>query len=79
MTGEVMNEYVEQRRGSAERPLAVNEVEAKFRRTAGAVLQAAAAERLLELVWELDRASNLNALCELLRGSAAPSGLARLT
>ena len=77
--GQAMHEYVEQRRGSAERPLTVGEVEAKFRRTAGAVLRAAAAERLLELLWELDRAENLDALCGLLRGSAAPSERARLT
>ena len=78
-SGEVLNEYVEQRRGSAERPLTVSEVQTKFRRTAGAVLRAAAVEHLLELVWDLDRAGNLNALCELLRGSAAVPERTRLT
>ena len=78
-SGEVLNEYVEQRRGSAERPLTVNEVETKFRRTAGALLRTAAVERLLELVWEVDRADNLSALCEMLRGSAPAPERARLT
>lgn len=71
--GQVWHEYVEQRRGSAEHPLSVSEVETKFCRTAGAVLAPDAVQRLLASVREVDRARDLRGLCGLLRGNGAPA------
>ena len=72
LDGQVWHEYVEQRRGSAEHPLSVAEVEAKFHRTAGAVLAPDAVERLLAAVWQIDLAGDVAELCGLLKGSGAP-------
>lgn len=69
-SGEVLHEYIEQRRGSTEHPIPVVEVEAKFWKTAGAVLPPSAVEQLLEWVWSADQHNDVGGLSRLLGGSA---------
>jgi 2-methylcitrate dehydratase PrpD len=69
-SGEVLHEYVEQRRGSTAHPLPVAEVEAKFRKTAGAVLAPDAVEQLREWIWSADLHNDVRGLSDLLAGSA---------
>ena len=64
--GAVLEEYVEQRRGSPDHPLTAAELEDKFRRTAGAVLNATAVEELMRLVASLEESERLDRLGDLL-------------
>jgi aconitate decarboxylase len=61
---------VEQRRGSAERPLSRNEIETKFARTAAAVLPPSAIDELVELVEKIDRQADLSRLAALVTTAA---------
>jgi 2-methylcitrate dehydratase PrpD len=67
-SGEVLHEYVEQRRGSAHHPLSRRELEEKFTRTAGAVLQPTAVDALLNATLAIEQAPDMRALSPLLRG-----------
>ena len=68
VSGEVLSEYVEQRRGSAQHPLSRKELEEKFARTAGAVLKPAAVDKLLNAILTIEQAPDMRALSALLRG-----------
>jgi 2-methylcitrate dehydratase PrpD len=57
--GRTWDEYVEQRRGSPQHPLARAEIEQKFQRTAGAALEAAAVERLFNQVGTMERVADM--------------------
>jgi aconitate decarboxylase len=72
--GTVMTTMVEQRRGSADHPLSVNEIEQKFRRLAGISLAPLAIDDLIGMVCELDREADLDRLSALLTTSAARAG-----
>ncbi len=67
-SGEVLREYVEQRRGSAQHPLSRSELEEKFTRTAGAVLQTTAVDELLNAILAIEQTLDMRALSPLLRG-----------
>jgi len=64
--GSVLTAFVEQRRGSAEHPLARPEVERKFRRVAAACLTGAAIDGLIEIVGRLELQANVDALAALI-------------
>jgi 2-methylcitrate dehydratase PrpD len=57
--GRTWDQYVEQRRGSPQHPLARGEIEQKFQRTAGAALEADAVERLFNQVSTIERVSDM--------------------
>lgn len=62
--------YVEQRRGSEHRPLTAAEIEAKFRRTAGAALPPARVEELAATVHSVERLGRATELGRLLRSAS---------
>lgn len=66
--GRRLEAYVEQRRGSAEHPLPVAEIERKFERTASALLGAGAVEKLHTAIMRIDEAASLKRLCDLMSG-----------
>ncbi len=68
--GRVWDQYVEQRKGSPQHPLGRAELEAKFRRTAGAALAPATVERLIDVIFSIERADDVRALASLLRRPA---------
>ena len=68
--GRVFEQYVEQRKGSAQHPLTREELERKFRRTAGAVLSPAKTDKLLNCISGLDGSDSLAELSSALRNSA---------
>jgi 2-methylcitrate dehydratase PrpD len=68
--GRVLRATVEQRKGSAERPLSEAEVEAKFRRLAAISLRESEIDRLAGMVAELEDLGDIEALSSLI---AAPS------
>ena len=65
--GRTWDEYVEQRRGSPQHPLPRVEIEQKFRRTAGAALDADAVEQLFENVGGIERATDMRSFASLLK------------
>ena len=71
--GQTLSVMVEQRRGSAEHPLARAEVEAKFRRLAALALSPGDIDAVIGSVGELERQTNLKPLLDLItaRGVSA--------
>ena len=69
--GTLMTTTVEQRRGSADHPLSVKEIEQKFRRLAGISLAPLAIDDLIGIVFELDREADLKRLGALITASAS--------
>ncbi|MBI3044563.1 MAG: MmgE/PrpD family protein [Betaproteobacteria bacterium] len=67
--GRDFEEYVEQRKGSAQFPLTREEIERKFRRTAGAVLSPSRTDQLLNSIFELEAGSSVTELSKALRVS----------
>lgn len=65
--GRTLEQYVEQRRGSSHHPLSRTEIESKFRRTAASALGSRGAERLLNAVLDIDKASDAGMLSGLLK------------
>jgi aconitate decarboxylase len=70
LDGDVLEEYVEQRRGSSHHPLPREELERKFSRTAGAALSPEAVDELRDFVFSIDRAERLDRMSALLAGAA---------
>jgi len=64
--GSALTAFVEQRRGSAEHPLAKTEVEQKFRRLATASLTDPAIDELIGIVSRLETQPDLKRLAELI-------------
>ena len=58
--GRTVQTHVEHATGSPENPMSDAVLEAKFRALAGEVLSTAQVERLLQAVWALDKAPNVN-------------------
>lgn len=69
--GTRLETYVEQRRGSAERPLSAAEIETKFRYLAAKRLGPAAVDELVRLVDGLEQQENLSRLSSLITSGAA--------
>jgi 2-methylcitrate dehydratase PrpD len=67
----VLTVFVEQRRGSAEHPLAKTEVEQKFRRLAAASLTDPAIDELIGIVSRLETQPDLKRLAELIATTGA--------
>lgn len=65
--GRVLRNHVEQRRGSASRPVPIAEVEQKFRLLAAKQLKNSAIEHVIALVNNLENEPNLDSLCVCLR------------
>ena len=70
--GRVLRAYVEQRRGSASRPVPIAEVEQKFRLLTAQRLDAVTIERIISIVNNLENEPDLGALCASIR-STKPS------
>jgi 2-methylcitrate dehydratase PrpD len=70
--GSRLTTFVEQRRGSAEHPLARPEIEQKFRRLAADSLTEGAIEELISIVDRLETQPNVNRLAELITTTAGP-------
>ena len=68
--GTEMTTTREQRRGSFQHPLNDDEIHAKFRSTAGAILDAATVDQLLATVGRIEKAKDLKELGSLLASSA---------
>jgi aconitate decarboxylase len=68
--GRVLSTEVEQRRGSADHPLGVAEVEQKFRRLAAVVLSPRDTEEVMGLVATIEREGHLERLVGLIGGRA---------
>jgi 2-methylcitrate dehydratase PrpD len=68
--GRIWEQYVEQRRGSPQHPLGRAELEAKFRRTAGAALAPETVGQLIDVIFSIERADDVRALASLLRRPA---------
>lgn len=66
--GTVMTAEREQRRGSYQHPLSDDEIQAKFKSTAGAVLDTTDVDKLIAAVESLDQATDLEELGTLLAG-----------
>jgi 2-methylcitrate dehydratase PrpD len=69
--GSVLSTTIEQRRGSADHPLTVREIEQKFRRLAGTTLPGPAVDELIGIVGALECEVTLNRLTSLI--AARPS------
>ena len=67
--GRVLSARVEQRRGSAARPVPIAEVEQKFRLLTAQHLEADAIERIIAIVNNLENEADLGALCACLRAA----------
>ena len=72
--GNVMSTMVEQRRGSADHPLSVTEIEQKFSRLARISLAPSAIDNLIGLVSELEHQADLNRLSALIVASPLRPG-----
>lgn len=72
--GRTWQKYVEQRRGSAEHPLSRDEIERKFRETAGTVLEPEFVESVLQNVWTLEKLKEFSGFCSMLRGRSPATG-----
>jgi 2-methylcitrate dehydratase PrpD len=70
--GSVLTTFVEQRRGSAEYPLARTEVEQKFRRVAAASLTEGAIDELIGIVDKLESQSDVDRLTSLIATRSVP-------
>jgi aconitate decarboxylase len=68
--GTALETAVEQRRGSADHPLGLNEVERKFRRLAAAALRDRDIEDLINIVAGIERESNLDRLTRMIATAA---------
>lgn len=68
--GRDFEQYVEQRKGSAQFPLTREELERKFRRTAGTVLSQSRTDQLLNSIFELEASASVAELSRALRASA---------
>lgn len=68
--GRDFEQYVEQRKGSAQFPLTREELERKFRRTAGTALSPSRTDQLLNCIFELDASASVAELSRALRASA---------
>lgn len=68
--GTVLTTFAEQRRGSAEHPLSVHEVEKKFRRLAEDVSPARRSDALIEIVAALESKPNLDEFTSLITTAA---------
>src|SRR5215208_5122408 len=66
--GTVLTTFAEQRRGSAEHPLSVDEVQQKFRRLVKDVLPARGGDALIEMLGGLESRRDLGELMSLIRG-----------
>jgi 2-methylcitrate dehydratase PrpD len=69
--GTILTTCTEQRRGSAEHPRTVDEVEQKFRRLAGDVLPARSINAVLEMVAGLEWNSDIGGLTSLVTSAAS--------
>jgi aconitate decarboxylase len=69
--GSRLSTMIEQRRGSAEHPLAAAEIEGKFRRLAANTLSASAADELARRIGALEREPDLRRLAALITARAA--------
>lgn len=67
--GKVTTVNVEQRRGSSRFPLTRDEIVRKFRGLAKVALPASSVEKIIELVDDIDRLSDMQPLAALLRGA----------
>ena len=67
---DVLTTFAEQRRGSAEHPLSVHEVEQKFRRLAEDVSLARRSDALIEIVAALESKPNLDEFTSLITTAA---------
>jgi 2-methylcitrate dehydratase PrpD len=67
--GSVLSTYIEQRRGSADHPLSVVEIEQKFSRLAADLLSEAATGELIEIVAQLELQRDMKRLIELITTS----------
>jgi len=70
VNGQVLEEYVEQRLGSPQRPLTHSEVERKFRRLAGTVLSESVIEEFRNAVLSIEDIDRLDRVGALLAGGA---------
>jgi aconitate decarboxylase len=68
--GSALSAMIEQRRGSAGRPLSRDEIETKFRRIAKVVLPPSAIEELVELVGKIEQEPNVGRLVTLITAAA---------
>jgi 2-methylcitrate dehydratase PrpD len=69
--GHVLTTSIEQRRGSADHPLGIVEVEQKFSRLAGVVLSPAGIASLIALTATIEREPSLDRIIRLIGGRAA--------
>jgi 2-methylcitrate dehydratase PrpD len=65
--GRTFEQYVEQRRGSPQHPLARTEIEQKFQRTAGAALAAGAVDKLFNQVGSIESLGDMREIGATLR------------
>jgi aconitate decarboxylase len=68
--GTVLTTFTEQRRGSAEHPLSIDEVEQKFRRLARDVLSTRSSDAVIEMVGGLESKPDLGDLVSLITSAA---------
>lgn len=68
--GRDFEQYVEQRKGSAQFSLTREELERKFRRTAGTALSPSRTDQLLNSIFALDASASVAELSRALRASA---------
>jgi aconitate decarboxylase len=68
--GSVLVAAVEQRRGSADHPLSLEEVEQKFRRLAAISVPPSAVDELIDIVSRLEHLGNIDRLVELISNPA---------
>src|SRR5262249_15568909 len=64
--GSILSTMVEQRRGSADRPLSRGEVATKFRRIAAVALAPSVIEELIELVETIERQPGISRMATLI-------------
>jgi 2-methylcitrate dehydratase PrpD len=69
--GSTLSTTVEQRRGSADHPLATAEIERKFRQLAAIALPADAIEKIIGMVAAIERETDLKALTSLIAARAS--------
>ena len=64
--GSVLSTKIEQRRGSADHPLTITEIEQKFGRLAATTLPRPAVEELIGIIGKLEHEATLNRLTSLI-------------
>ena len=65
ITGEIITEFVEQTLGSLEKPLSDKDLEEKFNDLTSPYVSKKSREKIIQLVWELDKQSNISDIIEL--------------